>query len=122
MIVKLVDLLSVLSISLSQIMELIFEVLLLSKELSIEILVLVQVTLQSRDFNVSVVQAVFLGIKLSVKVRILLFPVYEEVLLIINFLSQSLNHVDVNFNSASVVLFHSSLVIGYSVEILLQTK
>ena len=67
-----------------------------------------------------VVEAILLAIKLSVEVRVLLFPVYEEVLLIVDFLPQGLDNVDVNFNSASVVLLHSPLIVGNPVEILLQ--
>lgn len=69
-----------------------------------------------------VVKAVFLAVKLSVKIRVLLFSVDEEVLLIVDLLPQSLNHVDVNFDSAPVVLFHPSLIISNSVEVLFERK
>jgi len=83
---------------------------------------LIQIALQSRDLNMSIIEGVFLSIKLSVKIRVLLLSINKEIFLVIDFLSQGLNHVDVNFDSAPVVLFHSSFVIGYSVEILFQTK
>jgi hypothetical protein len=45
-VIEFVDLLSILSVSLPQVVQLIFQVLLLSKELSIQILMLVQITFQ----------------------------------------------------------------------------
>jgi hypothetical protein len=45
-VIEFVDLLRILSVSLPQVVQLIFQVLLLSKELSIQILMLVQITFQ----------------------------------------------------------------------------
>lgn len=122
LVVEFVNLLGVLSVSLSQIVELILEVLLLSEELCVEVLVLVQVALQPGNFDVPVVEAVLLAIELGVEIGVLLFSIDEEVLLVINLLSQGLDHIDVNFYSASIILFHSSLVIGYPVEVLLERE
>ena len=83
---------------------------------------LVQVALQPRNFDVSVVEAVLLAIEFGVEIGVLLLSIDEEVLLVINLLSQGLDHVDVNFYSASIVLLHSSLVIGYPVEVLLERE
>ena len=103
-------------------MELILEVLFLSEELRVKVLMLVQITLQSRNFNMPIVEAIFLAVELSVKIRVLLFSINKEILLVIDLLSQGLDHVDVNFNSASVVLLHSSLIISYSIEVLLERE
>ena len=83
---------------------------------------LVQVALQPGNFDVSVVEAVLLAIEFGVEIGVLLLSIDEEVLLVINLLSQGLDHVDVNFYSASIVLLHSSLVIGYPVEVLLERE
>lgn len=68
----------------------------------------------------SIVEAVLLAVKLGIQIRILLLSVDEEILLVIDFLSQRLDHVDIDFNSASVVLLHSSLVIGNPIEVLFE--
>ena len=56
-------------------MELVLEVLFLSEELRVEVLMLVQITLQSRNFNMPIVEAIFLAVELSVKIRVLLFSI-----------------------------------------------
>jgi len=71
---------------------------------------------------VSIVQSVFLIVKFSVEVRILLLSVNEEILLVVDFLSEGLDHVNVNFHSTSVVFLHSSFVIGYSIEVLFKAQ
>ena len=81
-----------------------------------------QVTLESRNFHVPTIQSVLLGVQLRIQVSILLLSVDEEVLLVVDFLPQRLNHVNVNFHTAAVVLLHSSFFISYSVEALLQVK
>ena len=83
---------------------------------------LVQVALQPGNFDVPVVEGVLLAIELGVEIGVLLLSIDEEVLLVINLLSQGLDHVDVNFYSASIVLLHSSLIIGYPVEVLLERE
>ena len=81
-----------------------------------------EVRLQLGNFSVSVVQDTLLSIELGVQISILLLSVNEQVLLVIDFLSQSRDHVDVHFNSALVVILHSSLLISYSIEVLLKSK
>lgn len=56
-------------------MKFILEVLFLSEELRVKVLMLVQITLQSRNFNMPIVEAIFLAVKLSVKIRVLLFSI-----------------------------------------------
>jgi len=56
-------------------MELVLEVLFLSEELRVKVLVLVEITLQSRNFNMPIVEAIFLAVELSVKIRVLLFSI-----------------------------------------------
>ena len=68
------------------------------------------------------VESVLLVIQLGVQIGILLLPVHEEVLLVVDLLSESLDHVDVDLNSASIVFLHSPLFIGYSIEVLLQVQ
>ena len=56
-------------------MKLILEVLFLSEELRVKVLMLVQITLQSRNFNMPIVKAIFLAIEFSVQIRVLLFSI-----------------------------------------------
>jgi hypothetical protein len=70
----------------------------------------------------SAIESIFLRIQFSVEVGVLLFSVDQEVLLVIYFLSQSLNHIDINFNSASVVFLHSAFLISYSIEALFKIQ
>lgn len=81
-----------------------------------------QVALQPRNLHMSRVESVLLVIQLGVQIGILLLPVHEEVLLVVDLLSESLDHVDVDLNSASIVFLHSPLFIGYSIEVLLQVQ
>lgn len=120
LIIEFVNFFGILTVSLSQIHQLSLQVLFLGLQLRIEILMLSEVTSQSRNLCVSRVQDIFLGVKFSVQISILLLSVNEQALLIIDFLSQSRNHVDVYLNSTLVVVLHSSLLIGDSVEVLLQ--
>ena len=120
--VQIIDFFRVLSVSLPESMQLILEMLFLSHELRIQILVLSQVTLQPRNLHVAVIECIFLSIELRIEVSILLLPVDQEILLVVNLLPESLNHIDVDFDSAPVVLFHPPLVVSYSVEILLQRQ
>jgi len=111
-----------LTVSLSQVLELVLEVFLLLQQLIIQILVLAEVSLQSRDLGVSVVQRLLLTVQLGVKVSILLFAIDEKVSLIIDFLSESGDHADVGLDARFIIILHASLFIGYSVEILLQVQ
>lgn len=81
-----------------------------------------QVALQPRNLHMSRVESVLLVIQLGVQIGILLLPVHEEILLVVDLLSESLDHVDVDLNSASIVFLHSPLFIGYSIEVLLQVQ
>lgn len=62
---------------------------LLGLELRAKILMLSKVTSQSGNLGVSRVENILLGIKLSVEISILLLSINKEILLIINFLSES---------------------------------
>ena len=52
----------------------------------------------------------------------MLLSIDEEVLLVINLLSQGRDHVDVDLDSGLVVVLHAALLIGDAVEILLQSE
>lgn len=52
----------------------------------------------------------------------MLLSINEEVLLVINLLSQSGDHIDVDLDSGLVVVLHAALLIGDAVEVLLQSK
>ena len=86
--VKLVNLLRILTVSLPKRVEFFFEVFLLLEQLLIQILVLSEVGLQPADFHMSRVQDVFLRVQFSVQVGILLLPVYEQGALVVDLLSQ----------------------------------
>ena len=96
--------------------------LLLRLELRAKILMLSKVASKSSNFCVSRVENILLGIKLSVEISILLLSVDQEILLIINFLSEGWDHIDIDFNSTFVVIFHSSFLIGDSVEVLFKSQ
>lgn len=96
--------------------------LLLRLELRAEILMLGKVASQSSNLCVSGVENILLGIKLGVEISILLLSINQEILLVINFLSESGDHIDVDFNSTLVVILHSSLLISDSVKVLLKSK
>jgi hypothetical protein len=81
---------------------------------------LTQIGLQSGNFDMSVIQGLFLLIKLGVKIGVLLLSVYQEVSLIINFLSEGSNHSNVGFNSGFVIIFHLSFLVSYSIKVLLK--
>lgn len=120
LIVQLINFFSILTVSLSQIHQLSFQVLLLGLQLRVQILVLSQITSESGDLGVPRVQDVLLSVELCIEVSVLLLSVDEQTLLIIDLLSQGRDHIDVYLNSTLVVIFHSSLFIGNSVEVLLQ--
>ena len=67
------------------------------------------------------VEYLLLLIQLGIEISILLLSVDEEALLIINFLTESRNHVDIDLNSVFVVFLHSSFFIGDSIEVLFET-
>lgn len=81
-----------------------------------------KITSQTSDLSVSRVQDIFLGVQLSVQISILLLSINEKTLLVINFLSEGGDHINVDLNSALVVVLHSSLLVSNSVEVLLQGK
>ena len=122
LVVEFIDFLSILSVSFSQVLKLLFQMFLLRLQLRAKILVLGKVAPQSGNLCVSRVENILLGIKLSVEISILLLSVNEEILLIIDFLSEGRNHIDINLNSTLVVILHSSLLISYSVEVLFEGK
>jgi hypothetical protein len=122
LIVEFIDFLSILTVSFSQVLEFLLQVLLLRLELRAKILMLGKVASQSSNLCVSRVENILLGIKFSVEISILLLSVNQEILLIINFLSESGNHIDIHFNSTFVVILHSSLLIGDSVEVLFKSQ
>jgi hypothetical protein len=62
LVVELIDFFSILTVSFSQILKFILEMLFLLEQLIIQILVLAEVCLQSRNFNVSGVKDFFLAI------------------------------------------------------------
>jgi hypothetical protein len=68
------------------------------------------------------VKDIFLGVKLGIEVSVLLLSIDEEVLLVINLLSQSGDHIDVDLNTRLVVVLHAALFISDTVEVLLQTE
>lgn len=88
MVVQLVDFLGILSVALSQVLELVLEMLLLLQQLIIQILVLAKVSFESGNLNVSAVQRLLLTVQLGVQVCILLFSVDQEVSLVVDFLSE----------------------------------
>ena len=94
--------------------------LLLGLQLRIKILVLSKVTSKSGDLCMSRVEDILLGVKFCVEVGILLLSINQETLLIINLLSQSRDHVDVDLDSALVVILHSSFLVRHPVEVLFQ--
>jgi len=122
LVVELVNFLGILLVSFSEHKQLLFKMFLLCKQLRVEILMLGEVALESRDLNVSAVEGLLLHVQLSVKVGVLLLSINEETLLIINFLSEGRDHIDVGFNSALIIILHSSLVVSYSVKVLLQVQ
>jgi ABC-type uncharacterized transport system involved in gliding motility auxiliary subunit len=83
---------------------------------------LLEVSLKSRDLNMSAVQCFFLIVKLSVQVSVLLLSINQKVSLIINFLSESRYHRNICLNSALVVILHSPFIISYPVEVLFQVQ
>jgi len=70
----------------------------------------------------SVIEGLFLIVKFGVQIGVLLFPVDQEVLLIVNLLSKGCYHVDVCLHSALIVILHSPLLISNAVEVLLQVQ
>ena len=70
----------------------------------------------------STVQDVLLGIEFGVQVCVLLLPVDQEVLLIIDFLAESRDHVDVHLDTRLVVVLHAPFLVSDSVEVLLEGK
>ena len=63
-----------------------------------------------------------MGVQFSVEVGILLFTINQKVLLVVDFLSQGADHVDVDLNPGSIVVLHSALFISGPVECLLKIK
>ena len=120
--VELVDLLGVLSVTLAEIVELLLEVLLLRDQLRVEVLVLGKVRLEFSDFRMSDVENVLLGVELSVQIGILLFAVDQQVLLIIDLLAESADHVDVGLDATFVVILHATLLVGDAIEVLLESE
>lgn len=122
LVVELVNFLGILLVSFSEHKQLLFKMLLLGKQLRVEVLMLGEVALESRDLNVSAVERLLLHVQLRIEVGVLLLSINEETLLIINFLSEGRDHRDVGFNSALIIILHSSLVVSYSVKVLLQVQ
>jgi hypothetical protein len=94
----------------------------LLEKLIIQILVLAQVSLQSGNFNVSTIQNFLLAIQFCVQIGVLLFPINQQIPLIINLLSQCRNHPNISFNSTFKIIFHPSFFIGHPIEVLLKIQ
>ena len=92
--------------------------LLLGLQLGVKILVLSKVTSESSNLSVSRVQDILLGVKFGVQISILLLSINQQTLLIIDLLSQSRDHIDVDLNSALIIILHPSFLISNPVEIL----
>ena len=120
--VKLIDLLGVLSVTLSKVVQLLLEVLLLRVQLGVEVLMLSKVGLELGNLGVATVENVLLAIELGIEVSILLLAVDEEMLLVIDLLTEGRDHVDVDLDTALVVILHASLLVGDAVEVLLKGK
>lgn len=119
-VVELVDLLGVLSVTLAEVVELLLKMLLLGYELRVQVLVLSKVGLEFSDLRVSAVEDVLLCIELSVQIGILLLAVDQKVLLVIDLLAESADHVDVALDTTFVVVLHAALLVGDAVEVLLE--
>ena len=78
-----------------------------------------EVASESGDLSMSRVQDILLSVKLGVEVSVLLLSVDEEVLLVINLLSQSGDHVNVDLNTRLVIILHAAFLISDTVEVLL---
>ena len=94
--------------------------LLLGLQLGVKILVLSKVTSESSNLSVSRVQNILLGVKFGVQISILLLSINQQTLLIIDLLSQSRDHIDVDLNSALIIILHPSFLISHPVKILFQ--
>ena len=94
--------------------------LLLGLQLGVKILVLSKVTSESSNLSVSRVQDILLGVKFGIQISILLLSINQQTLLIIDLLSQSRDHIDVDLNSALIIILHPSFLISHPVEILFQ--
>ena len=86
--------------------------LLLGLQLGVKILVLSKVTSESSNLSVSRVQDILLGVKFGVQISILLLSINQQTLLIINLLSQSRDHIDVDLNSTLIIILHPSFLIS----------
>ena len=67
------------------------------------------------------VEYLLLLVQLGIEISILLLSIDEEALLIIYFLTEGRNHVDIDLNSVFVIFLHSSFFIGDSIEVLFET-
>jgi hypothetical protein len=93
----------------------------LSHKLRIQVLVLGQVTFKAAYFNMPIIQDFLLVVQLCVEIRILFLAIDEEALLIVDFLSELRDEIDVCLNSAFEIVLHPSFLICDSVEVLFKT-
>ena len=70
----------------------------------------------------TLVESVLLSVKLRVEISILLLSVDQKVLLIVDLLAKSVNGVNVNLHTASVVILHPALIIGGSIKRLFKVE
>jgi hypothetical protein len=88
LVIQTVDFLSVLAVSLSQIMQLFLQVLLLSQKLAVQVLMLSQVVFKPRYFRMPAVEGFFLVVELSVEISVLFLAVHQKTPLVVDFLAQ----------------------------------
>ena len=120
--VQLVDLIGILSVTLAEVVQLLLEVLLLGDKLRVQVLMLRKVGLEFSDLGVAAIEDILLRVELSEEVGVLLLAVNQQVLLIVDLLSQGRDHVDVDFDAALIVVLHAALLVGDAVEVLLEGK
>ena len=113
------DFLEVLVVTISDQLELLLAFVFLAKKVSIRLLALSQLMLESLDFRVPISNLLSLPIEFSLQVAVLVPSFIMNSELFIDLRAKGLNQPNVRVDSLGVLLFHKALFIVQASELLL---
>lgn len=115
-----IDLTCVLTVALSHLVEVFFQLLFLRLQRTVQILLGVQVCSKSGYLYGTLVLKVLLTFKLNIEITILLLPISEYALLVIDFIPEISYEKQISINSGLVVVVHPAFLVVEPVEVGLQ--
>ena len=111
---------AVLGILLPQATQFLLQVLVVGAQLRVQVVVLGSVALNSRYFGLPRIQYVFLGVQFREQVRILLLPIDELRLLVVNILAHAMYQIYIMVHPQLIIILHLPFFVRDPVEALFE--